>query len=140
MPGFLKTLVASAAVALALSACSGSTQSGCTQPPIASYPPVTLASPANGATGVSVSVGNLIVESTGSQLYGTLTVTGGGNTYTLNPQAVANSNGQTQFEGHLPVLKPGTTYHVLYTLTYPGGCQGPSITKVQSAGSFTTGA
>jgi hypothetical protein len=138
MPRYLQTLLASVAVTVAVSACSGSTQSGCTVPPVQAYPAVTLASPAKGATNVPTTIGNIIVESKGSSLYGTLTMTGGGQTITLNAQAVANSNGVSQFEAHVAQLQSGTTYSLHYTLTYPGACQGPPTSTTQYVGSFTT--
>ena len=135
----LASLVVAAAAAVSLAACAGATQSGCSQPPVVQYPPLALVSPANGATNVALNVGTLVVSSAATKLYGQLTVTGPQGTWNLSPQSVPGGSGSTNnYSAHLPLLQAGANYTVRYTLTYPGGCQGPDIQNTQTVGHFST--
>jgi hypothetical protein len=128
------------AAGLILGGCSTNPESGCSQPPVQTYPAVHLVSPASGETGVEPAIGSIVVTTSGSQLYGTLTLTGPGGTVTLQPQPTANSASGTglNFTARLPMLQTTASYAVRYTLQYPGGCQGPTIVNTQSVGQFTT--
>ena len=125
--------------AAVLGGCSSNAQSSCSQPPTQVYPAVHLVNPASGATNVQPGVGQIVVTTNGSRLYGTLTLTGPTGTIILQPQPTANSasNG-LEFAATVPTLQTTASYAVRYTLQYPGGCQGPVVTNSQAVGDFTT--
>jgi hypothetical protein len=126
------------AAGLILGGCSTNPESGCSQPPVQTYPAVHLVSPTTGETGVEPGIGSIVVTTSGSQLYGTLTLTGPSGTMTLQPLPTANNGSGLNFTAKLPMLQTTASYAVRYTLQYPGGCQGPTIVNTQSVGQFTT--
>jgi hypothetical protein len=128
------------AAGLILGGCSTNPESGCSQPPVQTYPAVHLVSPSSGQTGVEPAIGWITVTTSGSQLYGTLTLTGPSGTVNLEPKPTANSESGSglNFTARLPMLQTTASYSVRYTLQYPGGCQGPNIVNTQSVGQFTT--
>ncbi len=124
---------------LVLGGCAINPESGCSQPPVQTYPAVHLVSPTSGASNVEPSIGSIVVTTAGAQLYGTLTLTGPGGSITLQPHPTANSgSGGLNFTAKLPMLQTTASYSVRYTLQYPGGCQGPNIVNTQSVGQFST--
>lgn len=128
-------LVAAGLLTLGLSACSASTQTACSMPPVQQYAAPGMVAPANGATNVADNVGTIVLSATTTQFIGTLALkSAGGPAITLNPKPT----GAAQFTAAIPTLAPATTYTLAWTLTYPGGCQGPSVVNTTSIGSFTT--
>jgi hypothetical protein len=98
-----------------------------------------LVAPANHAVNVEPGIGQIVVTTQGSRLYGTLTLTGPAGTINLQPQPVANSSSDgLEFAAPVPGLRSTASYSVRYVLQYPGGCLGPAITNSQSVGAFTT--
>jgi len=133
-----RAVVTLLAGALALGGCAANAQSSCTQPPVQSYPTVQLVAPTNGSSDVSPTVGTVTLQTTGSQLFGTVTLTGPGDTIDLQPKPVANAGNELDFVAHIPALASSASYSVRYVLSYPGGCQGPNVVDTESVGSFST--
>jgi len=113
----------------------------CPQTPAGVVSSGSLISPANGATGVSPSVGQITFTVASPDLHGaapgtvvTLTPAGGG-TVLRQPDSVITANGVSS--SVIPQLQSGTTYAVTVSAapTLPGGCAGAVSA---SLGSFTT--
>jgi hypothetical protein len=147
MPSSRALALASLAVAaLAAAGCGGSGGAGslpyiCPETPSSVVASGALVSPANGATGVSPSIGRITftvsspdLQGTTSQTAVTLTPVGGGAPLT-QPDSVITTNGLSS--SVIPPLHGATTYTVTVRAapTLPGGCPG----SVSAAlGSFTT--
>ena len=134
------------AAALGIAGCGGAGGAGsipyiCPQTPVGVVSSGALISPANGATGVSPSVGRITFTVASPDLQGsapgtvvTLTPAGGG-AVLRQPDSVITTNGVSS--SVIPQLQSGTTYAVTVSAapTLPGGCTGAVSA---SLGSFTT--
>jgi hypothetical protein len=132
--------------AVTLGGCGGAGGAGslpyiCPDTPAAVVASGALVSPANGATGVSPSVGRITFTVATPDLQGadpgtvvTLTPAGGGPAL-QQPDSVVTANGVSS--SVIPQLRSATSYTVTIsaTPTLPGGCPG-SVTA--TLGSFTT--
>lgn len=133
--------------------CGGSSSSPCGPPAPVAPPPVVLEYPTSGATGVSSSVGLLIVAGVSSpnsynpgppviglRTSSDTTVNIGTPTVAASPlpTPIAAPTGLTLFQVSLPQLSSQTAYTV--TSTYTNFTSGPVCTTPQttSVGSFTT--
>jgi hypothetical protein len=128
---------------LAAAGCGGASSSPyiCPETPAAVVASGALVSPANGATGVSPSVGRITFTVSTSDLQGTdpgtvvtLTPAGGGPAL-QQPDSVITANGGSS--SVIPQLRSATTYTVTISAapTLPGGCPG---LVTATLGSFTT--
>jgi hypothetical protein len=133
-------LVAAGILALGLSACSATGQSGCSQPPVQQYAAPTMVSPANNAVNVADNIGNIGLGASSSVIVGTLVLKDpSGSSITLNPKPAGAGGGTGfQFNAAIPTLAAATTYTMSWTLQYPGGCQAPAVVNTATIGHFTT--
>ncbi|HTW84212.1 MAG TPA: hypothetical protein VMD91_09115 [Candidatus Sulfotelmatobacter sp.] len=144
-------LAASVAVALALCGCSAASGPGtnvCSTPPI---PIVQLASPPGGSTGVSPSIGELVLAES-SPTVGNVTVTVSSPAGTIvsgatptsapsplpSPLASPLPGTIVYFSIGVPVLSANTSYTVRATYSVGGSGACPTSFPM-TAGSFTTG-
>ena len=139
----VSTLIAAGLLVLTLAACSAGSggQSGCAQPPVASYANPTLVNPADGATGVSTKLGTIVISAQQSTLPGTVTLNSSGAAVTLGTPVAAQhqpSGSATIFNIPVSGLTSGHTYTMGWTISYPGGCLGPAVLKSSTWGSFST--
>ena len=139
----VSTSIAAGLLVLTLAACSAGSggQSGCSQPPVASYAAPTLVNPADGATGVSTKLGTIVISAQQATLPGTLTLTSGGASVTLGAPVAAQhqpSGSATVFDVPVSGLSAGKMYTMGWTITYPGGCLAAAVVKSSTWGSFST--
>jgi hypothetical protein len=139
----VSTSIAAGLLVLTLAACSAGSggQSGCAQPPIASYATPTLVNPADGATGVSTKLGTIVISAQQATLPGTITLSSSGASVTIGTPVAAQhqpSGAATIFNIPVGGLSAGKTYTMGWTITYPGGCLGPAVVKSSTWGSFST--
>jgi hypothetical protein len=138
----ITSVLAAGVLAISFAACSASGQSGCSQPPVQSYPAPTLVLPSPGATNVSANIRTIEVSTTTQTVVGTLTLTGGGQTISLGSGRLAAKQPNPNsflWVIKVPALAAATTYTLSWTVTYPGGCLGPPVVHGPSSiGSFST--
>ena len=138
----IPSLLAASVLALVVAGCSANEEANCTQPPVQSYPAPQLLMPTPGETNVSPTIGTIQISTQTVDIVGSLTLQakGGGTLATgaakLDPKQ-PNPNTYV-WDVKIPALASGTTYTLVWTVQYPGGCLGPAIVHTRSIASFTT--
>ncbi len=132
-------VLSSLLLASALAGCAGSVGPMCTSSGVQHYSPPTLIVPMNGATDVSPSLPALVVTSKTAKFVGTINLNGPTGAVNLVPQLVNQTAALYTWKVPVHGLSSLAHYTLRYFLSYPGACQGPTVTTNAAFASFTTG-
>lgn len=138
----IPSLLVAGVLAIAVAGCSANEEANCSQPPVQNYPAPQLLMPTPGETNVSPGVGKIQISTQTVEIVGSLTLQAKGGATLATGSAKLDPlqpNPNTYvWDVKIPALASGTTYTLVWTLQYPGGCLGPAIVHSRSIASFST--